>query len=295
MSVSTPADTSSSPIRRRLATPRTPLRARGPGQGRERRAVSLSPFPKPPAPRRARIRSRRRAGLLLLLAVLLGACELETRASLDLSDDGSGTVALEAELDEALLDELDRLGVDPFAELTAAVAADPVWRLEREPVDGGLRLRAVRERTTDPAGALAALGEGLADTDPGLVADLDVDVDAEGGVEVAGTARLRAPVAPGVMDADAAGEAPDGEALTELTARHVRAELEVTLPGRVVRHDADRVDGRTLGWSLPPDTAVDVHATAVPARVPVEVWTVSAALLLLGLAAGGVMLVLRRR
>jgi hypothetical protein len=214
---------------------------------------------------------------------------------LDVQRDGSGSAGVELYLDEALVRELDELGVDPAAELAAVTAEDPDWRLEREARDGGLALRAVRADADDPAAALAELSEGLTDDDPGLFIDLDVDVDQEGRVEVQGSARLQGPVAPGVVDDAGEPLGPDAGRLRELTAAHVAGEVEVTLPGRVVAHDADQADGSTMRWSLPPDTDVTVGAVSVPQPVPTGVLVLGGGALVLAAVATGVAFALRRR
>jgi hypothetical protein len=229
------------------------------------------------------------------VVLLLAACELETRAVLDVQRDGSGSAGVELHLDEELVRELDELGVDPAAELAAVTAADPAWQLERGTRDGGLVLRAVREDAEDPAAALAELSEGLTEDDPGLFIDLDVDVDEEGRIEVRGSARLQGPAAPGAVDDAGEPLGPDAGQLRELTAAHATGEIEVTLPGRVVGHDADQADGSTMRWSLPPGTDVPVGAVSVPQPVPTGVLVLGGGALVLAAVATGVAFALRRR
>lgn len=212
-----------------------------------------------------------------------------------MAEDGSGTVAVVVDLDERLLDHLDDLEVDPAAELSSVVARDPAWRLERESRDGGLRLRAVRQDVEDPTRALAELAEGLAEDDPALLIDLDLDVDAEGRAELEGTAELRSPRAAGAVDAEGESIGPDAAELRAVMADHVSAELQVTLPGRVVGHDADQVSGATMRWSLPPDAPVEVRARSEPHVVAPEVLVIGGGALVLAVAALGIALALRRR
>jgi hypothetical protein len=214
---------------------------------------------------------------------------------LDLEPDGSGSVGVELRLDEALLTALDELEIDPTAELTSVVAGEPDWRLERESDGEGLVLRAIRDDVDDPTAALAELAEGLDEDDPGLLVDLDVDLDEEGRVELGGSAQVRGPVAPGAVDDAGEPLGPDAQRLQELTATHVTAELEVTMPGRVVGHDADQADGSTMRWSLPPGAEIPVRAESVPHVVPLEVLLIGGGALLLAVAAGAVAFALRRR
>jgi hypothetical protein len=198
-------------------------------------------------------------------------------------------------LDAALLDELDELGVDPTAELSAAAADVPSWQLSRRGADdGSLTVSLVREVST-PDGftdAYAELVEGLAETDPALLVDLEVDVDDDGAAAVSGTALLRAPAGPGLLLDDPAEQA----AFTEEVEGAVEASLVVSLPGPIERHDADEVDGSTLTWQLPVGERRTVSATSAPPPWWAETgWLISAAVLLLVVSVAALVWVVVRR
>jgi hypothetical protein len=213
--------------------------------------------------------------LLALLAVVLGGCRLGVRAEVEVERDGSGTASIVFELDRALLAELDELGVDPTAELTAAAARAPGWELTRRSADGDLTVTLSRD-ATEPgtlADAFEELTGGLAEADPALLIDLDLAVDEDGASTLGGTAQLRPPIGPGVVLDD-----PDAlAAFEEQVADTVDASLTVTLPGPVEEDDADRREGRTLTWDLEPGEERTVTATASAPPWWEEAWVWAAA------------------
>jgi hypothetical protein len=207
-----------------------------------------------------------RAPLLLLLAValLLSGCRFDVAADLTISRDGAATVTLELRADPEALTRLDVLEVDPTAELAAAAGQVPDWEVTRvTDEDGSLTVRLTRS-TVDAASAadaLRELGAGLADADPALLLDIDIDVDEDRAVRLDGTAELRPPATAGVtVDGESVG--PDAGALARMTAEAVDASFSVTVPGELLQHDADTVDGRTATWNLEAGEARRIQATA---------------------------------
>jgi hypothetical protein len=260
-----------------------------------RRGLASAPasFPAPPPSERTVVPRRRTVCLLGVLVVLLAGCRLGVDAEVTLERDGSGTAALVLRLDEGLLGELDALGVDPTAELSAAAAAAPAWELERTaPEDGGLVLALRRDAATpeELTDALRELTAGLDDADPALVTDLDLRLEGDGAAALDGSLVLRPPIGPGVVaDEETARE------LADLVATSVDATLTVTLPGEVDRADADRVDGRSATWQVRPDEPRTVMArSAAPTG-----WERDAVVLVVGVAlllvSGAVLLVVARR
>jgi hypothetical protein len=238
----------------------------------------------------------RPVALLALLAVLLAGCRLGVRAEVDVARDGTGTAGVVLHLDAALLDELDELGVDPTAELSAAAADVPSWRLTRGSADdGSLTVSLVRTVSTPEAltEAFAELSEGLAETDPALLVDLEVDVDDGGAATVAGSALLRPPAGPGILLDDPAEQA----AFADEVEGAVDASLVISLPGPIERHDADEVDGSTLTWQLPVGEQRTVSAASGPPPWWAGTgWLVPAASLLLAVSLAALAwVVLRRR
>jgi hypothetical protein len=202
---------------------------------------------------------------LAVLAVLSVGCRLDITAAADVRADGSATLELEVVLDAALLAELDALEVDPTAELTAAAAdGSGGWDLERTTTDdGGLALVLEREvaDAAEIGPSLRDLAAGLAPEDPALLLDLDVEVDEQGAVAIAGTGALRAPATTGVeLDEQPLG--PAGDELAAIVADAVSATLSVTVPGPIEQHDADEVSDRTARWELPVGAPRPVTLTA---------------------------------
>jgi hypothetical protein len=223
--------------------------------------------------------------LLLAVALLLSGCRFDVTADLTISRDGAATATLELRGDPEALTRLDVLEVDPTAELAAAAGQVPDWQVTRvTDEDGSLTVRLTRS-TVDAASAADALRElsaGLADADPALLLDLDIDVDEDGAVRLDGTAELRPPATAGVtVDGEPVG--PDAVALARMTAEAVDASFSVTVPGELLQHDADTVDGRTATWNLEAGEARRIQATA-SAPTDTTLWLLAggaAALLLL--------------
>jgi len=233
---------------------------------------------------------------LLLAAVALGGCRIDVGTDVAFDRTGGGEVALAVRIDGATLRQLDAAGVDPELDVAVALGPDPAWGLTRTvDSDGGLVLT-YRQRFADGAGATALIRELSADVapqDPALRLELTVITTPAGSVRLAGTGAVSPPATLGVsIDDVPAG--PSGAELAALVAEAVRAELVVHVPGRVVEHDADAVDGRTLRWALPvgePRTIVLV-ADALPLwrRAPGALIAVSSVA-----ALGGGAMVLRAR
>jgi hypothetical protein len=235
-----------------------------------------------------------RTVLLGALLVLVSGCRIGLTTDVTFEAQGGGTFAVAVRVDGATLREFAALGVDPG--LDVALALDPArgWRVERTTdADGGLTLTH-RRAFADAAELimlLTELTEGLAAEDPTLRLDLGPVVSARGAVTLDGTVALSPPRTTGArLDGEPVG--PSGDALAALTADSVRAVLVVSVPGTVVAHDADRVDGRRLEWDVPVGTPRPVmlrtDAPSALARMPVWGWPILTAL------GAGAALMLRR-
>ena len=239
--------------------------------------------------------------LLTLVLLLLTGCRMEVVAPITLHPDGSATAGLSVRFDPRLLAELDALGVDPTAELSAAVAADPAWELTRlREEDGGLRVSVSREVAGDDEllRVYDELTAGLAAEDPALEVALEVDRDDRGGVTVSGTAAFRPPRTVGLaVDGVAVGE--DAAALAELVEEAVTAAVEVQMPGRLVSHDGVAVDRSTARIVLEPGQERRFSVTSQPpswwSSLPVDAATLLVGAAMLAVVAGGVLLLLTRR
>jgi hypothetical protein len=201
---------------------------------------------------------------VLCLAVVLTGCRLDLAAESEVEADGSGEAALQATFDPELLDELDALGVDPTAELEATAAVTDGWEVTRTlEEDGSLTVRLAHEvdAASQIGDAYRELAAGLGELDPGLLVDVEVEVDDEGAGSVEGTVELRSPGNPGVtVDGEPVGLTDDE--LDGLVERAVDTEVAVTLPGAVERSDGDEVDGSTVRWHLDPDQPRAIEAVS---------------------------------
>jgi hypothetical protein len=209
--------------------------------------------------------------VLLLLALVLGGCRLDVTAGLTIARDGSATAELLLRLDPAALAELDRLGVDPTAELAAVAGQVRDWEVTRGTDDDGaltVRLRRPAADAETAVDALRELSAGLVEADPAVLVDLEVEVDEAGAVRIDGTAGLRPPATAGAT-VDGVPIGPDAAELERLMAEAVSARFAVTVPGDLEDHDADRVEERTAIWELVPGPPRTVRVVAsAPGGLP---------------------------
>lgn len=204
-----------------------------------------------PRPRRRGVRSP--GAVLALVALLTAGCRIDVATDVTVGIRGGGEVAVAVRIDGATLRELDAAGVDPALDVAATLGPDAAWTEERTlDADGGLTLT-YRRRFADGEEATALLAELSADVapqDPAVRLDVTVTTTMAGAVRIAGTGAVSPPATLGVrIDGEAVG--PTGDELAALTADAVDATLRVTVPGALVEHDADVVEGRTLRWDLP--------------------------------------------
>lgn len=203
---------------------------------------------------------------VLLVGVLLAGCRLDLATDVVIDADGGADVEVVLRADPALAAELDAIGVDPTAEL-AAVADPGGWEPQRGVDEDGALVVVLRRELDDVSGlgtALSELTAGLAATDPGPRWQLSVERDERGRLSVTGTATM---VAPGRAAAELDGEplGPSAAELAALTGEHVRTVLTVTVPGEVIDHDGDLLEGRTVTWEVPVDRERTVTLVAEPA------------------------------
>jgi len=225
---------------------------------------------------------------LALLALIVTGCRIDVGTDVSFGRDGGGEVAVSVRIDGATLRQLDAAGVDPALDVDLTLGSGSGWRPERTiDADGGLVLtyrqgfRDGREATA----LLRELSEGVAPQDPAVRLDVTVVTNSSGGVRIAGTGALSAPATIGVT-IDERPVGPTGAELAALTASAVRGELVVHVAGRIVEHDADRVDGGTLRWALPVGEArpILLVADGSPLWRRVPWWGVVAAVVFAGLA-----------
>jgi hypothetical protein len=198
--------------------------------------------------------------------MLLTGCRVDVGTDVAFDRSGGGEVAVSVRVDGATLRALDAAGVDPGLDVAIGLGPGTAWQAQRTiDADGGLVLT-YRRAFEDGAGATALLEELSVDVDPedpALRLDLVVDTSRSGAVRISGTGQLSPPATLGVS-LDDVPVGPVDEELAALVARSVRAQLVVHVPGRIVAHDADLVEGGTLRWSLPVGEPRDVLLVADP-------------------------------
>lgn len=221
---------------------------------------------------------RRRLFVLAAIALSLSACEL--RAEIAINDDGSGTVGMVFAVEPEMLEFYGQtgLGADPFAELRADLADDPVsWEVD-EFSEGGLKgIRAVFpfasvDDLLDKMTALDGSGGG-----EGAIKDFTIERQS-GGWAFSG------------RSADAQEELSNGQIPipVDQLASILNIQFRVTLPGQAASHNADEVtssgDRTTFVWK-PSVTSktVELRAATAPGGASSPVLPA-----VLGLAALGV-------
>jgi hypothetical protein len=236
---------------------------------------------------------------VLLVGLLAAGCQVQTKVTVHMDDDGSGAVEVAVGLDEEALGQLpdlDRSGVGDAADLTHLVRADDLtatgWRLSEPKAEDDLTwIRATKPFGT-PAEAAQILGE-LTGPDTGLH-DLRFErsrgfgstsysfagtADMSGGLEALGDSGLAA--------------ALDGEPLGEDTAQ-IEQRLGKPISEMVKLDIAVELPGATKTWS--PVVGGDAVAMSTESTVydkPVWLLTALAVVCLVALAA--VLLVRWRR
>jgi hypothetical protein len=242
-----------------------------------------------------------RALLLAVAVVVLSGCRLDVVAPITLHADGTSTAGLTVRFDPRLLAELDAVGVDPTAELSAAVAAEEAWSLERtRDEDGALTVAIQREVADDAelAATYAALSSGLSAEDPALELALEVERDEQGGVTLAGTGSFRPPLGVG-LEVDGVPVGEDAAALAALVEETVEVGLEVRMPGVITAHDGVALDRSTVRVDLEPGIERRFAISSGPpswwATLPIELPVLLGAMVLGALVVATIVVLLARR
>jgi hypothetical protein len=229
---------------------------------------------------------RRLLPLVALLALLTAACRIEMNVAADIKEDGSGVISAEIGYDEeaAALIEQFGAGEDLFAE-------NPLMNLPNVEVSeedrDGMHYRIY---STEVADIEAAITEQMAGEGSGLIEQFAVTIEPHR-IEVTGRG-----------SAGAAMQGAEGfEGLLDPAqlAESLAVNLRLTLPGKILEHNADSRDGNTLTWSVPfTGEALEIRAVSDPSQssgggFPLWAVIVIAAVVVAGIAA--IALVGRRR
>ena len=198
--------------------------------------------------------------LLAAVALILVGC-IRAEISIKVNEDGSGEVsvlaAFDVEVFEAFTEDLGgAAGSSELPTFSDIAEADlpPGASVEEYDEDGftGARLTIPFEATDDIAATVdqALADAGTGDDDGGLLTGADnpfedFQLRREGdGWRFEATA---APVSEGTEGEDAFGL---GGAIFDLLLDDASFEIKVELPGDLIEHNADRIDGNTLVWEL---------------------------------------------
>jgi len=181
------------------------------------------------------------------LVVLTSACRLETNVSINVEEDGSGTFVTELGLDEEMQGLLESFGGSD--DLLAGLDLGGVTPAETR-TEGEMTYFAASQAFTDIAQLRGILDE---NQDQAAFEEFQLDVDEDGALLVAKTGPLSTQDG---IDVDALPIDPSA-----LTDDVFAANVFVTLPGKVVRHNADEVmsDGR-LRWTISLTEPLDIEA-----------------------------------
>jgi len=193
---------------------------------------------------------RRLLPLVALLALLTAACRIESNIGAEINADGSGVISAEVGYDEEAAGFIGQFaeGEDPFGE--NPLADYPGAEMSEED-RGGMHYRIY---TADVDDIEAALQEQMA---------------AEGGGFIEGFALTIEPNRIEVTGRGGAGAALEGAEdflPADELAESLSINLRLTLPGKILEHNADGKDGNTLTWAIPFTGTLDIHAVSDPTQ-----------------------------
>ncbi|HEX6166599.1 MAG TPA: hypothetical protein VFZ30_07430 [Acidimicrobiales bacterium] len=238
------------------------------------------------------------AALSLLVVVGVSACQVRTTVTLDVADDGSGTVEVAVDLDAeavARLPDLDGNGVSDAADLAALARDDDLvaagWTVEGPETgdDGGVRLQATRafgtpaeaERVlaelTGPSGALRDLHVTRSESFGSTRIRFAGTADLSGGLEAFGDEGLAAALEGEALGEDATAiEERLGQPLADAFTLEVTAVLageQTSWSPRLgdapldMRSDSTRYDWPVLGLALVAVLCFGASAAVLVVRV----------------------------
>jgi hypothetical protein len=207
-----------------------------------------------------------RAVLLLIVAVLLGGCQVRVATDVVVEVDGSGSISVRVVADDELARTLDEAGVD-LADGLEDAAAGADWEatfLDDE--DGtGVELSTTFATPDELGRRVDALSSALTEDDGAILRDVELTRTEDGGYAFTATAGIDPPRVLGSLPLDEGAVRFDGEdlaaALEDAGDELARADLRVTFPTVPVA-DGATVDTTAASWSLPVHELATVSATA---------------------------------
>ena len=193
---------------------------------------------------------RRLLPLVALLALLTAACRIESNIGAQINADGSGVISAEIGYDEEAAGFIAQFseGEDPFADNPLAGYPNAETREEDR---GGMHYRIY---TADVDDIEAAISEQMAAEGSGFIEGFTLTIEPSR-VEVTGRG-----------GAGAALEGAEDYLPADQLAESVSINLRLTLPGKILEHNADAKDGNTLTWAIPLTGTLDIHAVSDPTQ-----------------------------
>jgi len=229
---------------------------------------------------------RRLLPLVALLALLTAACRIETNIGADIKADGSGVITAEIGYDEEAAGFIEQFGEgeDLFAENPLADLPDA--QMSEEDRDG----MHYRVYTAEVDDVETFMTEQMVGESDGLIEQFSLTIEPDR-VEVTGRGSAGAAM-------EGAGDL-EGMMNPAMLAESLSINLRLTLPGKILEHNADSQDGNTLTWSIPfTGEALEIRAVSDPTQsegggFPLWAIIVIAAVVVAGI--GAIALVGRRR
>ena len=221
---------------------------------------------------------RRLLPLVALLALLTAACRIESNIGAQINADGSGVITAEIGYDEEAAGFIEQFagGEDPFGENPLANFPDAVISEEDR---GGMHYRIYTAEVDDIEAAIQ--GQMTAE-ESGFIEEFAITIEPTR-VEVTGRGGAGAAL-------EGAGDFLSADELAE----SLSINLRLTLPGKILEHNADSKDGSTLTWAIPLTGTLDIHAVSDPTQsegggFPMWAIIVIAAVVVAGIAAIGLL------
>jgi hypothetical protein len=216
---------------------------------------------------------RRLIVLASLLAIVATACKIETNFGVVINADGSGTIVAEIGMDEEAQGVFLQGVDDPFEGNDLSDVPNAVRRTETR---GDLDFWIVEVPVDD----VTQIEDDVTSADNALLTGFDVEVS-DTLVSVRGTATAE----------DAIGDEAEGFDPSVME-DSISFNIRITLPGKILEHNADRREGNTLIWAVPIfGGTLDVQAQSDPSQpadggggggIPMWVWIAIAAAVVAG-------------
>lgn len=221
---------------------------------------------------------RRLLPLAALLVLLTTACRIEMNVGAEIRADSSGVISAEIGLDDEAKGFIEQFGggEDPFAENPLA---DYPGVQTREESRGGMTYRIWTAEVEDIE---AVIQEQMVAGPDSFIEDFSLSITPNR-VEVTG----RTSAGASMGDLEDLGGLMSAEELAESFAINLR----LTLPGKILEHNADGKDGNTLTWKIPiTGEALDIRAVSDPTQgegggFPIWAIIVIAAVVVVGIGA----------